>query len=158
MPVSQTIRRLLLLETTRPRRVFWNRASIVTAVILLFVVLFVMPSSSGWRSLGPTPAGQGLATFGLLKPVEVRWVSPAPADFWSSAVTQRTFVLSWPRTLLSILIIACMTTALIAFARWDNRRARLVGRCDECGQDLTGVTSDRCPECGTPIIAAALKA
>jgi hypothetical protein len=38
---------------------------------------------------------------------------------------------------------------------WRRRRRRYSpGKCRECGYNLTGNTSGRCPECGTPIEAA----
>lgn len=34
---------------------------------------------------------------------------------------------------------------------WTGRPRRRVGHCDNCGYDLTGNVSGRCPECGTTI-------
>ncbi len=37
-----------------------------------------------------------------------------------------------------------------AFLWWrDHRRPK--GHCQNCGYDLTGNVSGRCPECGTPV-------
>lgn len=33
-----------------------------------------------------------------------------------------------------------------------RRRRKIVGRCDQCGYDLTGNLSGQCPECGTALI------
>jgi hypothetical protein len=39
---------------------------------------------------------------------------------------------------------------LLALHRAVVAAGRLKGRCDECGYDLRGITSNRCPECGHP--------
>ncbi len=55
-------------------------------------------------------------------------------------VTTRTVAFSAP---LALVGVACLLLAL----PWLPRRP---GFCD-CGHDLTGLRSDRCPECGKPL-------
>ena len=49
---------------------------------------------------------------------------------------------------LVFLSIPPLTWLLIRFVR--RRRFDRVGHCRQCGYDLTGNISGRCPECGTP--------
>jgi hypothetical protein len=49
-----------------------------------------------------------------------------------------------------LLGIAAIPTALLW---WRRRRRYSPGHCRECGYNLTGNTSGRCPECGSPIQA-----
>lgn len=49
--------------------------------------------------------------------------------------------------------MASFPTALLLFAiiRVVQRRSQRPGFCARCGYNLTGLTSGRCPECGTPV-------
>ena len=42
-------------------------------------------------------------------------------------------------------VIIAVTTG---FLFWQDRKRPKPGHCQECGYDLTGNTSGRCPECG----------
>ncbi len=48
---------------------------------------------------------------------------------------------------IPLLIIAVPTAILF----WRGRRRARPGFCVQCGYDLTGNVSGRCPECGTPV-------
>lgn len=60
-----------------------------------------------------------------------------------------------------IVINAIATLGIAAVLAMSCRRMvrkdRLVGKCDECGYDLTGLWSDVCPECGAKVDAAAAR-
>lgn len=53
----------------------------------------------------------------------------------------------WFPLWLLVLMLAVPTAIL----HWRGRRAPLPGCCSNCGYDLTGNVSGRCPECGTEI-------
>jgi len=80
----------------------------------------------------------GLAAATYVREQIVIAMNPGPL-----VVTTRTVASSMP---LALLCIACLVLAV----PWLPRRR---GFCD-CGHDLTGLRSDRCPECGKPIVAA----
>ena len=42
-----------------------------------------------------------------------------------------------------------LSLALLLRRRWRTHRRRKLGLCVKCGYNLTGLTSPRCPECGT---------
>ncbi len=44
-----------------------------------------------------------------------------------------------------------LTAIPTAFLFWRGRRRIPPDRCQECGYDLTGNVSGKCPECGVPI-------
>ena len=44
-----------------------------------------------------------------------------------------------------------VTLAPAAVLLWRHRPRRPPGHCGQCGYDLTGNVSGRCPECGSPI-------
>ena len=52
-----------------------------------------------------------------------------------------------------VLIVACAyVTSMYAYSlygRWTRRRATAIRRCGRCGYDISGVSSARCPECGS---------
>lgn len=51
--------------------------------------------------------------------------------------------------IFSMVCVACLCVTCMRYARaWRRRRRR---RCVECGYDLRGCISDRCPECGNPL-------
>ncbi len=48
-----------------------------------------------------------------------------------------------------VLMIRCRGQILFYLER--IARSQRLPRCLKCGYDLTGLTSDRCPECGYPL-------
>ena len=61
----------------------------------------------------------------------------------------------WFEPLAAILCIATAFSSMLVGGYWfrhQHRRevwTKLAGYCDQCGYDLTGNTTGRCPECGT---------
>lgn len=64
---------------------------------------------------------------------------------------QRTYVSIWG-LVAGFAFTAFATMLLVGFCRhWRLQTIAREGWCDECGYDLTGSTSQKCPECGAPI-------
>ena len=93
------------------------------------------------------------------------WIGPM--DFWSELGFDRRHTISgsWPTiaypsvldelTIVTLphwsLVLVLLPWPVIAYRRWRwKRKWEREGLCRECGYDLQGITSDRCPECGTP--------
>ncbi len=75
---------------------------------------------------------------------------PSPARFHFGRASNR----EWPPTLVRIplwpfaLVLAVWGS--YPFLPWYKRwRRRSAGLCENCGYDLRGLTSSRCPECGS---------
>lgn len=51
---------------------------------------------------------------------------------------------------LDVVVLALLACAIVFWVP-DMIRLRSRGNCRVCGYDLTGNTSDRCPECGTDV-------
>jgi hypothetical protein len=63
---------------------------------------------------------------------------------WIASPSYRTLTIRlWP----PVLAVAAVTMLLW----WLDRRRIPAGHCQNCGYDLTGNVSRRCPECGTPV-------
>ncbi|MBU0617500.1 MAG: hypothetical protein KKI02_07270 [Planctomycetes bacterium] len=86
------------------------------------------------------------------------WVYPATqgwadiAKVWSrEALRPRLYFqagLRWVNIPLWLpLVVAAVPTGVLF---WRDRRRTPPGHCQNCGYDLTGNVSGRCPECGTP--------
>lgn len=98
----------------------------------------VVDPSSG--SLGPQIRAPGL---------RVRWTRDvvAPGDvLWTFRVMVRLWIV--------FLLSAILPTLWLLRRRAARRRGRAPSRCRVCGYDLRA-SAGRCPECGTPITAAA---
>src|SRR5262245_57686450 len=46
--------------------------------------------------------------------------------------------------------VAAVLGAALLIRGWRGRRVGTDPHCRKCGYNLTGITSERCPECGTP--------
>ncbi len=70
---------------------------------------------------------------------------------WTYKVFPRSTYLTWGDELLRI-PLALLWLILLAIATWAWRRGRYLprGHCANCGYDLAGNVSGRCPECGAP--------
>lgn len=48
-------------------------------------------------------------------------------------------------------LVLAAAMLLIAWLVWHGNRGETQGLCTECGYNLTGLTTERCPECGTRV-------
>lgn len=100
----------------------------------------------------------GVASLSLYKPGKtgfpfgafVRDVSPGEIGFRMPAVSGERFFWYWSLSVPLWLPAVLLIGLLLAVAR--KREALRAGeaRCISCDYLLTGVASERCPECGTP--------
>lgn len=76
-----------------------------------------------------------------------------PWRYVSSSPTPDQTPTNWDVTTLCVplwlpfIVIASPTVFLV----WRNHRRPMAGYCGECGYNLTGNVSGRCPECGSPV-------
>ncbi len=86
------------------------------------------------------------------------WAEVKANSFWN---TGRSLMgLKWPRFQwgrswggsleLPLWVPLVALLPLSTFFWWTDRRRSLAGSCQQCGYNLTGNTSGRCPECGQP--------
>jgi hypothetical protein len=111
--------------------------------------------------------------------LHVMWISPPQAlalgtmdAFVTTSANQLTLDRPWPawgrmrspaggvlgastlsRVTIPIWLVFLPAFVLTAFLWWRDRRRFPPGHCQNCGYNLTGNVSGRCPECGTPIEA-----
>lgn len=99
-----------------------------------------------WGDIGPLgfarASGPNRFTARVRIGTGIDW--PPPSDL--SARTRRYVAIPLWMPLVALVI---PTTALW----WRDRRPIQPGRCGNCGYDLTGNVSGRCPECGEPTLA-----
>ncbi len=79
----------------------------------------------------------------------VRWVGGGYPTYWSLTLT-----LPWWVPAALCAAFPAFFYTLCAQAAWKRRRRSRHGLCLHCGYNLTGNTSGRCPECGSPTPAA----
>jgi hypothetical protein len=134
---------------TRPQRVFWNRVGLIVGIPLVTLLILATPRSTTWRSVGGAPLGNGESKIGMFSPVVVTWQAPAFASPWDASATSRRYTINWLGVAGSVGLLGSAIFSMVWAARWDVRRRKLQGACDECGQDLKGLRGSTCPECGT---------
>jgi hypothetical protein len=64
----------------------------------------------------------------------------------------------WGRPWWFWIAVGTVVTGAVASWTWHGRQAPEAPRCVNCGYNLTGNVSGRCPECGTPIARQDAKA
>ena len=140
----------------------------ITGIMLLIATLV----SARWEVRWVNPA----STWSLHLAggnLTVRWAKPAPGSWFTNLTGRPRWEVGendhpmrlWPvfrrfanplvgrvssiGVPLGIPLLVCVFT-IILLMRLDRRRI-LPGHCQNCGYDLTGNVSGRCPECGTAI-------
>ncbi len=151
-------------ELARPgrtrSRLKWFLTGLSVAVVLGFVAAWV-----AWEGYGRGVGWTGTGWHGDLVAGELRWVAedspnmplgfcqihvlgPRPSFQWTlprieltSRYTARIYILpAW------VLLPLTLVPTLLLWRR--PRLTKLPGHCRQCGYDLTGNVSGRCPECG----------
>lgn len=139
-----------------------NRAPWVGLAACAFVAL-LMAASGCWSFAWKGNEYKGALTTGTiwvqkLPPQErdgggLRWsILPFDGGFWRSPWVRWWFDWNggaWSAPYVMVpLWIPLLALLLLTGARWRSLRAVVQGTCSECGYDLTGNESGRCPECG----------
>ena len=110
-------------------------------------------------------------SYGLVLGLVTRW-GPPRAEIWLTAPFQSPAAVAevttlwlqgkgpWATAAAAVGGYALAFAAVIAWRFVERRQTRRVrrrrqGLCTECGYDLTGNVSGKCPECGTPVSAKA---
>lgn len=100
--------------------------------------------------------GDGFASLDYKISPTLRVVSfPMPAAIfhlengsWVDYITSDPFLIA----IFNIFFFVLLATTPVAYRCWQNRPHRFKEhQCSNCGYNLTGNTSGRCPECGTRI-------
>ena len=147
------------LQRWRVRRILkW--AGLCCCVLIMAawgVSLLVQPryvSISSWSSLEPSSIAIAFADHEYYDKDIHGWGvgqrrPRIPSDYgwmWPQRFRGRVTLITVP---LWLPFVAVAIATAILFYR--DRRKNAPGFCGQCGYDLTGNTSGRCPECGTPI-------
>lgn len=124
--------------------VIWGPTSSVFGVVLSKGSVYIGYDWGGWYQWVP----EGF---------EVAWASSDrfpfiwEQDWWPLAVPLSS---SCSFLIIPLWIPALLTAVPTAFFWWIDRHRFAAGHCQECGYNLTGNVSGRCPECGKLIIEA----
>lgn len=97
-----------------------------------------------------SPAGGTIVReFGMIRCLTVTTRVTGP---FGSPAQQTITGREWRWRIGAVAVNAAISIALTVTLGWWCRRMvrtdRLIGLCDECGYDLTGLHSEQCPECG----------
>jgi len=142
------------MKLTRQQRRFWYG---LTALLFVFALMLVFwaARTQTWVGISPAPGinqGNSTKSIGLLPYLEIHYTN---VDSNLQPLGQdSTVIWEWHWLRLALSILATILIGLLSYTcfQYYVRRNRLPkGTCDECGYDLTGVPSRRCPECGTKI-------
>lgn len=94
---------------------------------------------TGVRLTAWTAVAAAYATFTLVKHLlDFRFAHVSTVELWTTTAAAS----------------LSTSSALVAWSAWRFRATLLPGFCAGCGYDLQGTRSERCPECGTPKLAA----
>ena len=131
---------------TRPMRV--RQAQIAFAMGLMLILWFTI---GGYRHTWTAQMTSTVdtKTFGMLPWLTLTTHSTGPMT--AMAVTGRDWDVHAGGLIIDVVIAAAAACILYLICRRGIYSVRLVGKCDECGYDLTGLWSDTCPECGMKV-------
>jgi hypothetical protein len=105
-------------------------------------------NEGGLDAAGARPhASWGIALWRSRLPLTGPWLWRPYAGYDSFARGETEFFVWIP---LWLPFVICVLPSCLLW--WLDRRRTRAGFCVECGYDLTGNVSGRCPECGTPIV------
>lgn len=152
LPLAQRKYNALVMKLSRPQRV-----KLAWAMIIIGTGVF------GWMIWGPKLLVMTSASSTIVRREYgiARWLT-ITTEYKGmlftgpqAQIVKRDY--DWhPRgTLINAIATLGITVVLALPCRRMVRKDRLVGNCDECGYDLTGLWSDVCPECGAKVDAAA---
>ena len=140
-----------MLGKLHPRR--WRRRTRLSVALLIVatmagagsVVGGVAYERGGWI----VGIGSGMYGFGKRQPpdwtgLRARWTGRLDVYSWIPTIDDGILLLP---TWMPIVLVGGVAAALV---RADARR-RMVGACEHCGYDLTGLDRGVCPECGAAI-------
>jgi hypothetical protein len=133
------------LTRTRRRLLF---GGLIGAVWGVLAVTLWGPSQLSWKASGGG-AGIMTRTFGALGYLAVT-TTEVTLGGGRAAGSQRSWRVSPARAAATAAITVAVTFVGAVGFSLGVRRLPLLSRCDECGYDLRGLASARCPECGTP--------
>ena len=134
------------MAATRPQRV--RQAQIAFALGLVLILWFTLGSYRIMWTMQTTSAVE-TRTFGMVPWLTLTRHTTGPMT--PTAVTSRDWNWHVGGLCIDAAVAAAATYVLYLICRRGIYKVRLVGQCDECGYDLTGLWSDACPECGTKI-------
>jgi len=134
------------MAATRPMRV--RQAQITFALGLVVILWFTLGS---YRFTWTVNTASALETriFGMVPWLTMSRQTTGPMT--AMTTTNRDWDVHGGGLIIDILVALALTLILYVICRRGIYKVRLVGQCDECGYDLTGLWSDVCPECGTKI-------
>ena len=132
-------------DSTRQEWIIWADGRVVWHGTW-YGVAMNMPEQVSRARRWPMPAGYGIAhrtegwhAFGFVYSGGQQRIA-TPNRWW------------WYQISLWVIAAALAAPPLLRISPWARRRRRRErGQCVACGYDLRGLTSDRCPECGTAI-------
>lgn len=140
------------LPMTRPQRtnLAWTMFAIGLALLL-----WMIWNQRLYAWSGTATGGTVTREFGLVRYLTITTQLSGP---FGGPSGQKVISSDWQWRIWSVatnLVISAAVAAILAFScRRSIRKDRLVGRCDECGYDLTGLHSEQCPECGARVDAS----
>ncbi len=127
----------------------WPQLSPFTILSALSLVLCVC-CLWAWLFEG----GLTYAIAGTVDPPRRQWLGFGYCEFHPYSGTITVYWVSWPLLIVAALAAIMPTRWSIQAYRERRRRDRIrLGLCGKCGYDLRAST-ERCPECGTPIVRA----
>jgi hypothetical protein len=139
------------MKLTRPQR---KRLAWVLFVVGFAAIAFMIWNQRLYAWTGWTGGGQITREFGLLRYLTITQQVSGP---FGSRASQTIVASDWRWQPMNVAINGAITLVVGVLLAWRCgrmiRKERLIGTCDECGYDLTGLHSAECPECGANVSA-----